>query len=163
MSVRSLFPFAFLGFVLACAGVLAMGWPIWWLAPVDWLSRYQLFHVVAHFSIFAGIVILYGPQKKGAIRLWVFVGSGGVLLELVQIAADGFSLTRSRLLDSLFDMGVDCAGAGVCWLMLAQHRRRRMLSAANGKSAETMNTDPHAVWRRLGKWSRENLFILIEK
>jgi hypothetical protein len=134
MSVRYLILFAFLGFVLACAWLLAMGRTIWWLAPVHWLGRYQVFHVVAHFSIFAGLAILYGHQKQDSIRLWVFVLSGSVLLELVQMAAGGLSLTKSLLLDSVFDIVVDVAGAAVSWLMLTR-RRRKPLSVSGGKTA----------------------------
>ena len=124
MSVRYLFLLAFLGFVLAFAAVLAIDPALWWLTPVRWLGRYQLAHVVGHFSIFAGVVFLYGPQKHDPARLWVFVLGGGILLELIQIAAGGFSLTRLKVLDSLFDVVVDCAGAVVCWLLLTQHQRR---------------------------------------
>jgi hypothetical protein len=124
MSVRYLFLVAFLGGVFVLAGLLALDWAIWWLTPLEWLSRYQVFHLVAHFSIFAGVVILYRPQVHGGIRLALIVFSGGVILEVVQIAAGGFPLTTPLLLDSLLDIVVDVAGAAVCWFLLMQHHKR---------------------------------------
>ncbi|MBN1564935.1 MAG: hypothetical protein JXA10_13895 [Anaerolineae bacterium] len=117
MSIRYVLLAVFLGIVFVFAGVLAQGWMLWWLTPVHWLSRYQLFHLVAHFSIFAGVVMLY-PQRGGAIQLWVIVLSGSIALELVQIAVGGFALTKPLLLDSLFDIAIGVMGAVVCWLML---------------------------------------------
>lgn len=116
MTARHLFVFVFLSFVFVSAGLLAMGWSIWWLRPIQWLGRYQLFHIVAHFSIFAGVVFLIYPQKHS--RLWTVTLGGAVILEIVQLGAGGFVLTRSLLLDSMFDIAVDMMGAAVCWLML---------------------------------------------
>lgn len=118
MSVRHLILVVFMGVVLALAGLLALGWPIWWLTPIHWLGQYPLFHIVGHFSIFAGVVFLYGPQKRKGFRLWVIVLSGSILLECIQIAAAGVSLTRPLLLDSLFDVVVDSAGAAGGWLIM---------------------------------------------
>jgi hypothetical protein len=122
MSFRYLFLVAFLGVVLIFAALLAMDETMWWLAPVEWLSHYQVFHVVAHFSIFAGVVALYGPQKRGV--LWVVLG-GGILIELVQFVAGGFSMTIPSLLDSLFDIAVDVAGAAVCRYALTANGRKK--------------------------------------
>jgi hypothetical protein len=126
MSIRYLVLLAFLGLVCACAGLLALGWPIWWLVPVRWLSHYPLFHLVAHSTIFAGVVFLY-PREHDSLRLWGIVLSGGILIELMQIGAGGFSLTEPLLRDSLFDIVVDVAGAVACWLLLAQRRHRRLM------------------------------------
>jgi hypothetical protein len=122
MSFRYLFLVAFLGVVLALAGLLAVHETIWWLAPVRWLSQYQIFHIAAHFSIFAGVVALYGPQKPGAV--WLVLG-GGVLIELVQFVAGSRSWTMPTLLDSVFDLAVDVTGAAVGWYVLTQHRHRK--------------------------------------
>lgn len=118
MSKRYLIAGIFLGLVFALAGLLNLGWSIWWLKPLQWLGRFQWFHIVAHFSIFAGVVFLTYPQK----RTWFFVLGGAVIIELVQLAAAGFVLTRSLFFDSSFDIVVDLIGAGVCWLMLALRR-----------------------------------------
>ena len=112
MSARGVVLGGFLGVVLLSAGLLSTGWAVWWLAPVVWLGRFQAVHVVAHFSIFAGVVILYGPPRKIG-RLALIVVSGGVLLELVQIAVSGFALSGPGLLDSAFDLAVDVMGAVV--------------------------------------------------
>ncbi len=116
MSIRRLFPFAALGMVIVLAGLLAAGWQVWWLAPILWLGRYPLFHVAAHFSIFAGVVRLYRPPQR-SIKVWLVVVAGGLLIEVAQLAAGGFLLTAPILLDSLFDLAVDMSGALVCWLM----------------------------------------------
>ena len=122
MSVRYLFLAAFLGVVLVFAALLAMHERIWWLAPLRWLSHYPVFHIVAHFSIFAGVVTLYGPQRLGVVGL---VLGGGVLVELVQSVAGSRSWAISTLLDSVFDLAVDSTGAVVAWYILTQHRHRR--------------------------------------
>jgi hypothetical protein len=85
-----------------------------------------LFHLAAHFTIFAGVVFIF-PQENDSLRLWGIVLSGSILIELVQIGAGGLSLTRSLLRDSLFDIVVDVAGALGCWLLLAQRRHRRLV------------------------------------
>lgn len=124
MSTRHLVSFAFLGLVFAFAGVLAMGWTMWWLTPVHWLSRYQLFHVVAHFSIFAGVVFLYHPRRYSDMWLWGLILGGSVLLEIIQITVGGFRLSKLLLIDCFFDIVVDIAGATVCWFMVTQRHRR---------------------------------------
>lgn len=126
MPVRYLLVCAFLVFVLACTGLLATDVKTWWLAPVHWLGRYPLFHVIAHSGIFAGVVFLYRPQDHNSgLWLWVIVFSGSLLLELIQIAVGGFSLTKPLLLDSVLDIVVDVAGALVCWILLTRQRRTR--------------------------------------
>ncbi len=122
MSFRYLFLVVFLGVVFVFAALLAMDEALWWLAPVEWLSDYQIFHVAAHFTIFAGVVALCGLQKRATV--WLVLG-GGVLIELVQFVAGGLSLTMSSLLDSLFDIAVDMAGAAACWYVLTQHRHKK--------------------------------------
>jgi hypothetical protein len=122
MSFRYLFLVAFLGVALVFAGLLATHEAFWWFAPVRWLSHYQIFHIAAHFSIFAGVVALYGPQKPGAV--WLVLG-GGVLIELVQFVAGSRSWTMPTLLDSVFDLAVDVTGAAVGWYVLTQHRHRK--------------------------------------
>ena len=117
MSVRDLLLLGFLGLVFGFAALLALGWPIWWLAPVQWLGRYPLFHVVAHSTIFAGVVYLVYPCAP-ARRIWLWVVGGSVVLELVQFTAGGFVLTRALLLDSTLDIGVDLVGAAAAWVML---------------------------------------------
>lgn len=125
MSFRYLFLSAFLGVVLVFAALLAMHIRIWWLAPLRWLSHYPLFHIVAHFSIFAGVVVLYGPQRPGV--FWLVLG-GGVLVEFVQFMAGSRSRAMSTLLDSIFDVAVDSAGAAVAWYVLTQHRHRKTVA-----------------------------------
>jgi hypothetical protein len=122
MSFRYLFLVAFLGVVLVFAGLLATHEAFWWLTPVRWLSRYQIFHIAAHFTIFAGVVALYGPRKPGVV--WLVLG-GGVLIELVQFVAGGRSWAVPTLFDSVFDLAVDSAGAAVGWYVLTQHRHRK--------------------------------------
>jgi hypothetical protein len=122
MSFRNLFLTAFLGVVLVFAALLSMHERMWWLAPLRWLSHYPLFHIVAHFSIFAGVVVLYGPQKPGVV--WLALG-GGVLVELVQFVAGGRVWAMSTLLDSLFDVATDLAGAATAWYVLTQRRHRK--------------------------------------
>jgi hypothetical protein len=122
MSFRYLFLAAFLGVVLVFAALLATREAFWWFAPVRWLSRYQIFHIAAHFSIFAGIVALYGPRKPGVV--WLVLG-GGILIEVVQFVAGGRPWTMSTVLDSVFDLAVDSAGAAVGWYVLTQRRHRK--------------------------------------
>lgn len=66
-----------------------------------------------HFGIFAGVVMLYGPSKRNSVWLWLLVLGGGILLELVQITVGDLALTKPLLLDSVFDVVVDVAGAAV--------------------------------------------------
>jgi hypothetical protein len=103
-----------------------------------WPGRYQAFHVVAHFGIFAGVVLFYYPQQHSGIRLWIIVVSGSVLLEWVQVAVGGFSLIKPLLFDSFLDIAVDIAGAAVCWFWLTHHHQR-MRSIPNGEIAETLS------------------------
>ncbi len=70
--------------------------------------------MAGHFSIFASVVILYGPPRKIG-RLALLVVGGGVLLELVQLAVSGCALSGPGLIDSAFDLTVDVMGAVACW------------------------------------------------
>jgi hypothetical protein len=115
MSTRHLLLVGLLGVVLVFAALSTSDAAVWWLAPLEWLSHYQIFHIIAHSSVFAGVVALYGPQKRGL--FWLVLG-GGVAIELVQFAGNGFSMDMPELLDSLFDLAVDLAGAAACWLVL---------------------------------------------
>lgn len=111
MSTARWFPFAAMGSLIVLAGLLAAGWPVWWLMPIHWLGRYPLFHVAAHFGIFAGLGLLYQPQRHG-VKSWLFVFTGGVVLEMAQVLAGRLPLTTQVLSDSLFDVMVDAAGFG---------------------------------------------------
>ena len=145
-TLRHLLAVTFLGVVLVLAGLLARGWSTWWLLPLLWLGEFQLFHIVAHFSIFAGIVLLVAPHTRSAIWLWALILAGGVLVEFVQIAAGGFILTRPLLHDCLFDVLVDMTGAAVSWLglwvrqSLRCQRDSAQLAPGGKRYNETMNS-----------------------
>jgi hypothetical protein len=126
--IRRWFPFTVLGLVIVLAGLLSTGWSIWWLAPIHWLGRYPLFHIVAHLGIFAGVVLLYQPRQHGGIKLGLLVLAGGILIEMAQFITGGFVLTTRTLADSLFDLVIDISGAVVCWLVLVQHRHTKNLA-----------------------------------
>jgi hypothetical protein len=105
-------------FLVGFAGVLAMGWSPWFLRPLRWLGEYQAFHIVAHFSIFACLIL----SSRGA-RFWRLALGGGALIELAQITVGGFALTRPLVQDCLFDLAIDLIGAASAWAYLAYRRR----------------------------------------
>ena len=116
-----------LGIIVGLAGVLASGWSVWWLAPIRWLGQYQVFHIVAHFTIFASLAV----ASRGA-HLWIIALVGGLSIELAQVAVGGFALSRPLLLDCTFDLVVDIAGALFTWLVLAY--RCRLISTRAGSA-----------------------------
>lgn len=126
MTFRNLITFAFLGWVLTFVAILTLDWSAWWLTPLHTLGRYQLFHVVAHFSIFAGVVALYAPHKRNTVWLWIIVVTGAVMVEVIQMTLGNVILTRALLTDSIFDIAVDLAGAATCWIVLTHHRNANL-------------------------------------
>jgi hypothetical protein len=107
---RRVLPFIFLADLIVLAALLAGDAAIWWLFPIEWLGRFELFHVAAHFAIFAGVAWLYPAQGRG-VWLWLLVLIGGGLIEVAQLTTIR-SLNAALLFDSAFDLGVDASGAG---------------------------------------------------
>ncbi len=134
MTTRKIALLLFLGLVLGLTGILATDWTSWWLAPIHHLGRYQTFHVAAHFSIFASVVMLYGQPKRSALPLVALVLAGSVGVEVIQVVLSGIMPTRHMLLDSLFDLTVDWAGASMGWAALAVARQQISLRRAGGTS-----------------------------
>mgnify|MGYP006146866075 CR=1 FL=1 len=47
-----------------------------------WLGQYELFHIVAHMVIFAGVALLLGAGQGSEARVWSYTLGGGLLLEM---------------------------------------------------------------------------------
>jgi hypothetical protein len=96
---------------------------VFWLIPIEILGKYEIFHIIGHVVIFGSVMLVAYPRKIG----WVFVIIGGIAIEVIQLdARDGWSDSH-RVLASLYDMGVDIAGAAAGWLLAAYRRSPRRL------------------------------------
>jgi len=79
------------------------------LAPIQWLGRWEAFHVIAHLVIFGGIAWLTRSQSPA--RRWSYVLMGGLLLEIAQAVGAGSLPSAMILRASSFDLLVDGLGA----------------------------------------------------
>jgi hypothetical protein len=100
------------------------------LRYVAYLGRFETFHIVAHLIIFAGVAIIAGlwaDTPRTQRWLWVAVLGGTLLIEGIQLATIDYPLGPDLLLASLFDLGVNIAGAtlGLALLWLIARRRAR--------------------------------------
>jgi hypothetical protein len=99
--------------------------PLAWIGRVsdgskqfmDWLLEPEWLHVVMHFVIYAGLAILLSSVRQDGpgipvVQLIAVVLVVGFFQELLQYLSDaGWFFPRSAVLDSIFDLGVDLAGA----------------------------------------------------
>lgn len=114
---RALLVGAFLAGVLIMTWILAAGWFSTLLAPLYWLAGYQAAHIFTHFAIFAGVVLLAPAAWRGS-RLAMVVVGGAVALELLQLVAVEFAITRALLIDSTLDIIIDLLGGWTAWWLL---------------------------------------------
>lgn len=117
--------------VMVAAGLLNSGFAgMRGLRYVAYLGQWEVFHVAAHLTIFAGVAIIAGlwsDTNRARHWLWLAVLGGTTLIEGIQLATVGVPLEPTLLLGSLFDLGVNVSGAllGMLILKLIDARRVR--------------------------------------
>lgn len=127
----------FLMVVLLLAALLTLNLAHGLLAPIHWLGQYEAAHIIMHFLIFGGLMLLADPRQINSLRLWVFVIGGGVLLEVIQFVLGGFVVTRPAMVNILLDITVDTAGAAAGWWVVTTHAAApRQLMKKSADSAD---------------------------
>jgi hypothetical protein len=142
--VRRLIAPVFILIVVWMAWQLSAGSAPWWMGAVRWLGQYELFHVVAHFTIFGGVALLLGTGKGIETRAWGYALVGGLLLEIAQISAGGIPLSRHHLREVSFDLSVDLTGALVGLILV---RMKTSLQRGHDTDGESKQF-PHSADRR---------------
>jgi hypothetical protein len=118
--------------------VLVMAWLIsarpgfWWMQPVLWLAQFEIFHILMHWAIFATLAYLvvtrdsFSPRTR---RIWAWAGvmTGGLALEMSQVAGAGESLRALLRWGVAFDLVMDAFGGwiGLRWATLTTRRSIR--------------------------------------
>jgi hypothetical protein len=108
-SRTAVLPLIIVGIVVLLAWMLSAHVGGGLLAPIQWLGRWEAFHLVAHAVIFGGIAWL--TRAQGRARQWSYVLIGGILLEIAQWIGAGAPLSAVLLRAALFDLLIDSLGA----------------------------------------------------
>lgn len=135
-------------FTAFAAWMLSSGRQTWWLAIIRDLAEYEVFHVIAHFCIFAAVGLLLGPLGRGVPWwggwvFWGFVLTGTVLIESAQVIALRLPINRSSVGSAFYDLVVNSLGAGsglALWLLITFRRIRT--SSANSQSNSQSRGEP---------------------
>lgn len=114
-------------FVMVSAGLLNSGFAgMRGLRYVAFLGQWEIFHVVAHIIIFAGLVIgVWAIQPDVLSKAWIAVLGVTLLIEGVQIVTIKHPFNAALIKASLYDVGVNLLGAAVGWLMVRLIERRQ--------------------------------------
>lgn len=131
--------------------VLIMAWLIsaragyWWMQPLIWLARFELFHIVTHWAIFATLAYLVvtrdtiSPHNR---RLWAWVSviAGGMALEMAQVAGSGAGLPALLRWGVVFDLVMDTFGGWIGLRCAALHNKRSIRRKKGGRVYVRTNT-----------------------